>query len=72
MPSLPTSDKLSESHHISLALRLTLNPSGRLLYGEVVDVETKFHHRFESWEGLTRTLQEWLVDRSYGNPPANS
>jgi hypothetical protein len=72
VPSPPPSDKLSEIRQISLALRLTLNPSGRLLYGEVVDVEAQFHHHFESWEGLTRTLQEWLADRSRDKPSAHS
>ncbi len=69
MSSPSAVDKLADIHHVTLILRLALNRRGRLLHGELLDVElldvaqTK-PRRFKGWSGLTRALRDWLANQS--------
>lgn len=63
MPARPPEDKLSEKHYVSVTLRLLLDRRGRLIQGEVVDLQGQAQRRFVGWRGLVRVLRAWLIDR---------
>ena len=58
------SDKLAETRQVTAILRMAVDRNGRLLHGEVVNVEDNFQYRFKDWAGLTRTLRVWLAEQS--------
>jgi len=41
-------------------LRLQLDPQGRIIQGELVDVAGGHPQRFVGWRGLTRSVRDWL------------
>jgi hypothetical protein len=51
---------LVELQSITLILRLVLDASGRLQYGEAEDTEAQ--GQFVGWDGLMRTVRAWLAD----------
>ena len=63
MPARPPEDKLSEKQYVSVTLRLLLDRRGRLIQGEVVDLQGQAQQRFVGWRGLVRVLRAWLLDR---------
>ncbi|HEY0736831.1 MAG TPA: hypothetical protein VGD69_18070 [Herpetosiphonaceae bacterium] len=63
MPARTAEDKLSEKQYVSVTLRLLLDRRGRLIQGEVVDLQSKAQRRFVGWRGLVRVLRAWLLDR---------
>lgn len=63
MPARPPEDKLSEKYYVSVTLRLLLDRRGRLIQGEVVDLQGQTQRRFVGWRGLVRVLRAWLLDR---------
>jgi hypothetical protein len=68
-------DTLAERRHVTVILRLVLDRGGRLIHGEVVDVEAGPWARFAGWRGLTRTLHAWLASQEQpepGDPPRPS
>jgi hypothetical protein len=54
-----TEATLVEQRSVTLILRLVLDASGRLQYGEAVDTEARSQGRFVGWRGLTRTVRAW-------------
>jgi hypothetical protein len=52
---------LVEQRSVTLIVRLVLDASGRLQYGEAVDTEVRSQGRFVEWDGLTRTVRAWLA-----------
>jgi hypothetical protein len=50
-----------EQRAVTLILRLVLDASGRLQYGEAVDTEAQSQGRFVGWDGLRRTVRAWLA-----------
>lgn len=43
-----------------MILRMQVDRQGRILHGEVVDVDGNSRIRFKDLAGLTRTLRAWL------------
>jgi hypothetical protein len=56
-----------EQQSVTLVLRLVLDASGRLRYGEAVDTEAQSQGRFVGWDGLTRTVRAWLAAQEQGS-----
>jgi hypothetical protein len=52
---------LVEQRPVTLILRLALDASGRLQYGEAADTEAQFQGRFVGGDRLTRTMWACLV-----------
>jgi hypothetical protein len=48
---------LVEQRSVTLILRLLLDASGRLQYGEAADIEAPFQGRFVGWDRVTRTTR---------------
>ena len=69
MPDLTGSDALADRRHFIVVLRLVTGSGGRLLYGEVVDVDAGPRTRFAGWRGMTVAVKRWLDGA--GNGPAD-
>jgi hypothetical protein len=52
------------SEYVTVILRLVLDHSGRVLRGELVDVERGSQGRFVGRLGLARALRAWLASRT--------
>jgi hypothetical protein len=63
VPVRPPEDKLSEKRYLSVSLRLLLDRRGRLIQGEVVDLQGQAQRRFVGWRGLVRGLRAWLAEQ---------
>ncbi len=68
MSDLPDNDRLAETRHMTLILRLVLDPDGQIHHGEIIDADTKSMSRFKNWDEMIRALQDWLADQSAGHP----
>jgi hypothetical protein len=55
-------DALADRRQLVVILRLVAATTGRLLYGEVIDVETGPTGRFADWRGMTAAVRAWLAD----------
>jgi hypothetical protein len=64
----PGPDALAERRQLVVILRLVAAATGRLLYGEVIDVETGPTGRFADWRGMTAAVRTWLADEM-AEPP---
>ncbi len=60
MSSLSSSDRLADTRQVTVILRMQVDRQGRILHGEVVDVDGNSRIRFKDLAGLTRTLRAWL------------
>jgi hypothetical protein len=57
----PAGDEaLADQRYVTLILRLTLDPGGQLIQGELVDTTDTLLGRFVGIAGLNQTVQEWL------------
>lgn len=63
MAEKPAREWLAERRQLTLFLRLVLETSGALVYGEVVDLEGWPHGRFSDWADLSRVVQVALKQR---------
>jgi hypothetical protein len=61
VPILPEGTTLAEKRYATLILRLVLDKQGRLLYGELVDVEDGHPAHFSGWRGLINAVRVWLT-----------
>ena len=61
MPQLHGADALAATRHVVVLLRLTVGASGRVLYGEVVDPETRQGMPFHGLAALPRVLRSLLA-----------
>jgi hypothetical protein len=59
LPIIP--NHLAEKRYVTVILRLLLDRRGRLINGELVDVESTLEDRFIGWRGLTRAVRGWLT-----------
>jgi hypothetical protein len=57
---LASEDALADRRHFIVVLRLVTKSGGRLLYGEVVDVDAGPRTRFVGWKGMTGAVRRWL------------
>ena len=57
----PDPDALADRRQLVVILRLVAATTGRLLYGEVIDVETGPTGRFVGWRGMTSAVRTWVV-----------
>ena len=67
-----TVDRLSERRQVTVVLRLLLDPSGRLIRGEVVDATGTPRSRFSGWRGLTSAVRAALAGPDHGGTPART
>ena len=58
----PGPDALADRRQLVVILRLVAARTGRLLYGEVIDVETGPTGRFVGWRGMTTAVRTWLTN----------
>jgi hypothetical protein len=52
---------LADRQHVTLIVRLTLDPKGRLLQGELLDTTYTHQQRFIGVAGLNKAVQDWLT-----------
>lgn len=52
---------LADRQHVTLILRLTLDPERRLLQGELLDTTYTHQQRFIGVAGLNEAVQAWLI-----------
>jgi hypothetical protein len=57
----PGPDALADRRQLVVVLRLVADTTGRLLYGEVIDVETGPTGRFVGWRGMTSAVRTWVA-----------
>jgi hypothetical protein len=62
LPEIPGADRLADRRYLTLIVRLTLDSSGRLLYGELVEAGSEEGSRFASWRGFSRAVRAWTLD----------
>ena len=62
METPPDEDRLSESHYVTLVLRMMLDQHGHLVNGEIVEVESKSVWRFIGWRGLIEVLRDSVIE----------
>ena len=67
----PGSDALADRRQLVVILRLVAATTGRLLYGEVVDVETGPTGRFSDLRGMTAAIRSWLADEMIELPDSD-
>jgi hypothetical protein len=60
-------DVLSERRYVSLLLRIVIDRRGRVLHGEIVDIDGGTRMRFAERRGLSRALQAYLA--KHAEPP---
>lgn len=54
---------LTSRHYVTLILRLTLDQTGRLLQGELVDTTESLRTRFIGTTGLHQAVERWLAQQ---------
>jgi hypothetical protein len=57
-----STDDLTNSHYVTLILRLLLDTEGHLLRGELADIEGMTIGRFADRQGLKEALRPFLED----------
>ncbi len=62
----PAEDKLGDTYHVTVVVRLVLNQHGNLKYGEIMDAEGLPHGRFVEWFAMTREIRDWLIGQAPG------
>jgi hypothetical protein len=60
MPHPADDITLADRHYVTLILRLTLDGTGRLLQGELVDTTDSLPKRFIGATGLHQAVTGWL------------
>jgi len=63
MPASPDGETLSKTRYVTVLLRLLVDQRGRVIHGEVVDVEGRTAANFTGWRGLTRAVRARLGHR---------
>ena len=63
MPDPRDQEVLADRRHFIVILRLVA-AGGRLLSGEVVDIETGPRGRFVGWPGLVPAVRSWLTEQA--------
>ena len=61
MPEVHRADALAATRDLVVLVRLTVGAGGRVLYGEVVDPDTRKGHPFRGLAGMSAALREWLA-----------
>ena len=51
---------LADKRYITVVLRMVVDERGRLLHGELIDVEGVQQQRFKGWRGLVEAVRSWL------------
>ena len=60
MPRPPRETQLTDRRYATVVLRVQIDPQGRLIQGELVDVASGRLQRFVGWQGLTGSVHDWL------------
>jgi hypothetical protein len=61
VPPRPKAEALSEKRYATFMLRILVDRRGRLVHGEVTDVEFQTEGRFKGWRQLPRTIRALLA-----------
>ena len=56
-----TDERLGDKRHVTLVLRLVVNATGRLVHGEIGDLEGTARGRFAAWDKLATSVQAVLA-----------
>jgi hypothetical protein len=54
-------EPLADAQPLTLILRLVIASGGRLVHGEIVDVEGVVHIRFAHWQELVPSLEQVIA-----------
>jgi hypothetical protein len=60
MPQAADNSTLLDRHYITLILRLTLDQSGNLIQGDLVDTTNVLPEHFIGTTGLHQAVEAWL------------
>ena len=60
------SDMLSEKHQVTVILRMLMDEQGKLLHGNLVDVDGQSRGRFSNWGDLVNLLRQWFDSQERG------
>jgi hypothetical protein len=60
MSHISNESDLAKQHYATLILRLMLDPHGRLIYGEIVEVGNTRQEHFVGDQGLIQAVRMWL------------
>lgn len=60
MPQAADNSTLSDRHYVTLILRLTLDQTGDLIQGELVDTANTIPEHFIGTTGLYQVVEIWL------------
>ena len=63
LPTRPCNNALGNKHHVILILHMVIDQHGRLLDGQLVDLEGRLGGRFRGWQDLSRTVRDWLSEQ---------
>jgi hypothetical protein len=64
VPPPSSGNRLAEKRYLTVILRLVVDKRGRLVHGEVVDLQARLQGRFAGWRGLTHTVRAWLENQA--------
>lgn len=71
LPTQPDRNHLADKRYATVVLRLVLDKHGRLMHGELVDVEGTLQQRFKGRRGLTQAVRTWLAGQELETPPSD-
>ncbi len=64
MPSITEGPVLADSRYVTLVLRLLIDRQGRLVHGEIVDVDGRTRGRFSEWRDLLKSVRKHSAIRT--------
>jgi hypothetical protein len=56
------SDMLSEKQQVTIILHMLMDEQGKLVHGDLLNVNGESSGRFSSWEEVIGVLHEWFVN----------
>lgn len=61
MSTLPAEGDLGGKSYLTVVVRLLADEHGRLIHGEVADLQGTSQQRFADWEGMVHAVQACLA-----------
>jgi len=72
LPIQPNGNHLGDKRNVTVVLRLVLDAHGRLMHGELVDMEGTLQQRFKGQRGLAQAVRMWLVSQEQDTTTGDS
>ncbi len=66
MATLPADGDLGGKLYLTVVVRLLVDEHGRLIHGEVADLQETSKQRFADWEGMVRAVRACLAGGGRG------